>query len=149
MSDMLRELYQEVIIDHSRRPRNFHVLDHASHHADGYNPLCGDKLSLYLQVDNNNIIQDIAFQGQGCAISTASASLLTEILRGKSIAEAEKLFEEFHCAVTKENYHSTKLGKLDVLVGVKEFPARVKCATLAWHTLHAALTQSVSTATTE
>lgn len=146
----LRELYQEVIIDHSRHPRNFSKLAMANHHAEGFNPLCGDKLTLYLILENNQI-KDISFQGSGCAISTASASLMTEFLKGKSQKEAENIFENFHELLTAKNLPTElmdRLGKLTVLTGVREFPARVKCATLAWHTFHAALannTQPVST----
>lgn len=138
MSD-LRELYQEVIIDHSRHPRNFREMPEANHHADGFNRLCGDKLTLYLKLENG-IITDISFKGAGCAISTASASLMTEQLKGKTTAEAEKLFTVFHqllTTVSEDNINN--LGKLTVLSGVREYPARVKCATLAWHTLQAAL----------
>jgi nitrogen fixation NifU-like protein len=143
----LRDLYQEVILDHNKRPRNFQVLDPCSHHADGYNPLCGDKVTVYLDIQDG-IIQDIAFQGSGCAISTASASLMTEALKGRPVVEVEPLFEDFHEAVTGVTEPSPRLGKLTILAGVRDYPARVKCATLAWHTLHAALanqTQPVST----
>jgi len=145
MSD-LQDLYQEVIIDHSRRPRNFCECDTASHKADGYNPLCGDKLKLYLNI-KNNIIESACFKGEGCAISTASASLMTEMLKGKTIEEADRLFEDFHHMVTEEG-DTDNLGKLEVLAGVRTFPMRVKCATLAWHTLRAALHNEKS-ATTE
>ena len=137
MSD-LRELYQEVIIDHSRHPRNFREIPEANHHADGFNRLCGDKLTLYLMLENN-VIKDISFKGAGCAISTASASLMTEQLKGKTIEEAEKLFNTFHQLLTSQASENTNLGKLTVLSGVREYPSRVKCATLAWHTLQAAL----------
>jgi len=138
MSD-LRELYQEVIIDHSRHPRNFREMPAANHHADGFNRLCGDKLTLYIKVENN-IISDISFKGTGCAISTASASLMTEQLKGKTTQEAEKIFNAFHQLLTSPKTNdSTNLGKLTVLSGVNEYPTRVKCATLAWHTLQAAL----------
>ena len=148
MSD-LRDLYQEVIIDHSRRPRNFGRLNEANHRAEGYNPLCGDKLTIYLKVDNG-IIRDAGFEGEGCAISTAAASLMTEALKGKTEAEAESLFANFHALVTgAAATASTALGKLEVLGGVREFPARVKCATLAWHTLHAALRDQSGIVTTE
>ena len=143
----LRDLYQEVILDHNKRPRNFRALDRSTHHADGANPLCGDKVTLYLDI-RNGTIQDIAFQGSGCAISTASASLMTEALKGKPVAEVEHLFEEFHDAVTGVAEPAPDLGKLAILTGVRDYPARVKCATLAWHTLRAALenqTQPVST----
>jgi nitrogen fixation NifU-like protein len=148
MSD-LRELYQEVIIDHNRNPRNFCKLENCSHHADGYNPLCGDKLSLYIDI-KNNIINKISFEGSGCAISTASASLMTEHLLGKSVQEAEKLFKLFHdFMITDAPVLDLDLGKLKVLSGVREYPARVKCATLAWHTLEAALHQQQDPASTE
>ena len=138
MSD-LNELYQEVILDHNKRPRNFRTIEGASHHADGYNPLCGDKLSLTVQVDGDQIA-DVAFVGSGCAISKASASLMTDTLKGKSVAEARALFERFHRMVTTPPDQPVEdMGKLSVLSGVREFPVRVKCASLAWHTLKAAL----------
>jgi nitrogen fixation NifU-like protein len=140
MSD-LRELYQELIIDHSKRPRNFRVLGEANRTSDGYNPLCGDKVTVFLELKDDHV-KDISFQGSGCAISTASASVMTESLKGKSLAETEALFEIFHDLVTgKPPAAGTapELGKLAVFSGVSEFPARVKCATLAWHTLHAAI----------
>ena len=138
MSD-LNELYQEVILDHNKRPRNFRTIEGASHHADGYNPLCGDKLSLTVQIDGDQIA-DVAFVGSGCAISKASASLMTDTLKGKSVAEARVLFERFHRMVTTPPDQPVEdMGKLSVLAGVREFPVRVKCASLAWHTLKAAL----------
>jgi nitrogen fixation NifU-like protein len=146
MSD-LRDLYQEVILDHNKRPRNFRTIEPCSHHADGYNPLCGDKVTVYLDIQDG-IIKDVAFQGSGCAISTASASLMTEALKGKAVADVEDLFQDFHDVVTGTVESSRKLGKLAILAGVRDYPSRVKCATLAWHALHAALehqTQSVST----
>ena len=147
--DMLRELYQEVIIDHNRNPRNFGELAGATHHADGFNPLCGDKLSLRLLVDQNNRIQDIKFTGTGCAISTASASIMTELLMGQDVAKAHQIFEQFHDLVTMDKAIDFDLGKLAVLAGVKNFPARVKCATLAWHTLDAAINNDGQPVTTE
>ena len=148
MSD-LRDLYQEVIIDHSRRPRNFGSLPQATHRADGFNPLCGDKMTVYLKVDNG-IIRDAGFEGEGCAISTASASLMTEALKGKTKSEAEALFAGFRNMVTGTSAPATTvLGKLEVLDGVREFPTRVKCATLAWHTLLAALRDQTGPVTTE
>ena len=147
MSD-LRELYQEVIFDHNRRPRNFGKLAHASSHADGHNPLCGDRLTLYLDVADG-VIRDVSFEGSGCAISTASASLLTEALKGSTVERANLLFERFHQLVTGESEDTSGLGKLEVLAGVREFPARVKCATLAWHTLQRALTGDQTPAKTE
>jgi len=143
----LKNLYQEVIIDHSQNPRNFHACDHANHIKEGYNPLCGDKLTLYV-TEKNGIIEDLSFKGEGCAISMASASLLTEALTGKTIAQFRELFTEFTQVVTGKS-SSSKLGKLAVLAGVAEFPIRVKCATLAWHTLKAALNDDSSKVTTE
>jgi nitrogen fixation protein NifU and related proteins len=146
----LRGLYQEVILDHSKRPRNFRVLDDATARAEGYNPLCGDRLTLYVRMEGDQI-RDVAFKGSGCAISTASASILTETLKGKTRAQAASLFETFHDLVTGKGPRDEKnLGKLAVFSGVSEFPARVKCATLAWHTLKSAMagdTQPVSTET--
>lgn len=146
----LRELYQEVIVDHSRHPRNFGVLEHIDKHADGFNRLCGDKLTLYLELEKDKI-KNISFQGSGCAISTASASLMTEYLKGKTITEAEKTFKQFHELLTAQQLpaESGQLGKLTVLAGVREFPARVKCATLAWHTFHAALANEQQPVSTE
>lgn len=145
MNDELRELYQEVIIDHGRRPRNFHKPDDYSHHQQGYNPLCGDQLELFIQLDESSEparIANIAFLGQGCAISMASASLLTELLKGKTVAEAQALFDQFHQLLTgPEGSSPPALGKLRVLAGVREFPSRIKCATLAWHALKEALAQ--------
>ncbi|MEE8200344.1 MAG: SUF system NifU family Fe-S cluster assembly protein [Candidatus Acidoferrales bacterium] len=136
----LRELYQEMIIDHGRRPRNFRALADANYDAQGFNPLCGDKVTVYLKLDDDTV-RDISFQGSGCAISTASASLMTETLKGKTLAQTEALFEKFHRLVTGENEDAAapELGKLIALGGVRDYPIRVKCATLAWHTLKAAL----------
>lgn len=149
MSD-LRELYQEVILDHSQHPRNCKVLQGANHHAEGYNPLCGDQLTLYLDVSDGQIKQ-ASFIGSGCAISTASASLMTEMLQGKTIAETESLFNAFHLLMTSPTLpeQTTEMGKLTVLAGVREFPSRIKCATLAWHTLQAALHHQQKPASTE
>ena len=141
MSD-LRELYQEVILDHSRQPRNFRRPDHANREAKGDNPLCGDKVAVFLTIENGKV-RDVGFEGRGCAISMASASLMTEIVKGKSEAEARALFESFHDEMTgKSACHGAAAGELDkltVLSGVREYPMRVKCATLPWHTLMAAL----------
>ena len=140
MSD-LRELYQEVILDHNNKPRNFGKLEDASETAEGYNPLCGDQITLYLQFDGE-VIKDISFQGAGCAISKSSASMMTESLKGKTKVEAEALFNKIHKMLTTEQGEDVDLdeiGKLAVLSGVSEFPLRVKCATLAWHTLNSAL----------
>ena len=135
----LNELYQEVILDHNKRPRNFRTIDCASHHAEGHNPLCGDRLSLYLQVDEGRI-SDVAFQGSGCAISKASASLMTDAVKGQSLGDVRQMFQRFHRMVTTPPDQPVEnLGKLSVLAGVREFPVRVKCASLAWHTLKAAL----------
>jgi nitrogen fixation protein NifU and related proteins len=135
----LRELYQEVILEHSRKPRNFRALEHANHKAEGFNPLCGDHFTVYLDV-KDGAINDIGFQGSGCAISKASASMMTQSLKGKTAAEAEELFTKFHDVVTGHAEGTEEnLGKLAVFSGVSEFPLRVKCATLAWHALRAAL----------
>ncbi|HWK10421.1 MAG TPA: SUF system NifU family Fe-S cluster assembly protein [Vicinamibacterales bacterium] len=146
MSD-LTDLYQEVILDHNRRPRNFHAIAGATHSAEGYNPLCGDRLTLYLQIDGDRIA-DVAFEGSGCAISKASASLMTEAVKGRTLAEASELFARFHQMVTTEPDEPVEdLGKLSALAGVREFPVRVKCASLAWHTLRAALTREAKAST--
>jgi nitrogen fixation NifU-like protein len=138
MSD-LRELYQDVILEHSKAPRNFRELAAANHKAEGFNPLCGDHFTVYLNLEGDSI-QDVSFQGSGCAISKASASMMTQTVKGKSKEEAVKLFEKFHALVTGHaNGDKEALGKLAVFSGVSEFPVRVKCATLAWHTLQAAL----------
>lgn len=141
MSD-LRELYQETIFDHYRRSRNCHALPDANRRAEGYNPLCGDRIALYLRIEDG-IVKEVGFEGAGCAIATASASLMTEALKGRTEAEVEALFERFHAMATapadRPLADESGLGKLAVLAGVREFPARIKCATLAWHTLHAAL----------
>jgi nitrogen fixation NifU-like protein len=135
----LSDLYQEVILDHNKRPRNFRAIERPSHQAEGFNPLCGDRLNLFLQVDGERIT-DVAFQGAGCAISKASASLMTDEVKGRSVAEARELFERFHRMVTTPPDRQVEdLGKLSVLSGVREFPVRIKCASLAWHTLKAAL----------
>jgi nitrogen fixation NifU-like protein len=151
MSD-LRELYQSTILDHNRRPRNFRRIEGPARHADGYNPLCGDKVSVQVAVEDDRV-KDVAFQGAGCAISTASASLMTEAVKGRSVAEAMGLFQRFHELLTGEAGSGTgdseKLGKLAVFSGVREFPVRVKCATLAWHTLRAALEERAETVKTE
>ncbi|NCG18245.1 MAG: SUF system NifU family Fe-S cluster assembly protein [Rhodobacterales bacterium] len=145
MSDLL-VLYQEMILDHGRKPRNFGRCDPASHHADGYNPLCGDRFTVTLQVDAD-VITDIQFEGSGCAISTASASLMTEALKGRAASDVPGLFEAVHGLCTGDAPNTDKLGKLVVFGGVANFPMRVKCATLPWHTLKAALKgeESVST----
>jgi nitrogen fixation protein NifU and related proteins len=146
----LRDLYQEVILDHYKRPRNFGPLEEADHRAEGHNPLCGDKVTIYLVMDGD-VIRNISFQGGGCAISTASASLMTEILKGKNLAEVETLFTEFHDMLTGDPSKPADAaqGKLAVFSGVREFPARVKCATLSWHTLQAALKEQKEPISTE
>jgi len=143
----LDELYQEVILDHYRKPRNFGMLRGADRKAEGHNPLCGDRIALQLRT-KADVIEDIKFDGKGCAISTASASMMTEAVKGKSRAEAEALFEKFHALVTGGG-NGGDLGKLAAFGGVSEFPLRVKCASLAWHTLKAALEESGSTISTE
>jgi nitrogen fixation protein NifU and related proteins len=144
----LSDLYQEVILDHNRQPRNFRRLEAPTHHAEGYNPLCGDRIDLFLQVDGGRI-DDLAFQGSGCAISKASASLMTDRLKGCTVDEARELFDRFHRMVTTPPDQAVEdLGKLSALAGVREFPVRVKCASLAWHTLKAAL-ENVETTSTE
>lgn len=143
----LSDLYQEVILDHNKRPRNFRVIEGPTHHAEGYNPLCGDRLKLYVNVEADRIV-DVAFEGSGCAISKASASLMTDALKGKTVAEAGAMFERFHRMVTTPPDQTVEdLGKLSVLAGVREFPIRVKCASLAWHTLKAALAREQQTST--
>lgn len=148
MNDDLMELYQEVIMEHNRHPRNYGALANANRQASGFNPLCGDKIHLKLHIDGDNKITAVMFEGSGCAISIASASLLTEILQGKTVTEAYALFEQFHELLTG---HPTDipLGKLAVFAGVNAFPARVKCATLAWHTLKAALLNNNTIVSTE
>jgi nitrogen fixation protein NifU and related proteins len=146
MSD-LSDLYQEVILDHNKRPRNYRMLERPSHFAEGYNPLCGDRLDLFLKVEADRIA-DVGFQGSGCAISRASASLMTDAVKGRSLAEVRELFGLFHRMVTTPPDREVEdLGKLSVLAGVREFPVRVKCASLAWHTLKAALDREERTTT--
>jgi len=150
MFEDLRDLYQEVIFDHNRNPRNFRVMEEADRKVEGFNPLCGDRLTLYLKMDGDKII-DASFQGSGCAISTASVSLMTEIVKGKTEVEAEELFTQFHEMTTgkEDDVNLETIGKLAVLAGVREYPARVKCATLAWHTLDAALKNEQEAISTE
>ena len=150
MSD-LRDLYQEVILDHSRDPRNFREASSATHQAHGHNPLCGDRVTIFATVEDGKV-SDVSFQGSGCAISTASASMLTEALRGKPVDEAKEIFDSFHGMLTGQVNSAdarTKLGKLSVFAGVCEYPARVKCATLAWHTLQSALNEDEAPVSTE
>lgn len=147
----LRELYQEVILDHNKNPRNFRKITNHSHFAEGDNPLCGDHIDVYLNV-KNEVITDVSFEGKGCAISKSSASLMTEELKNKTLKEAHAIFQKFHQLVTSETdsySESNNLGKLEVFAGVREFPLRIKCASLAWHTLVAALKKSNDKITTE
>ena len=148
----LKDLYQEVIVDHNRNPRNFRKIQDADRVVEGFNPLCGDHLNLYLKLDKDKI-SDLSFDGSGCAISVASASLMTDALKGKKVEDAESVFHQFHNMVTDNKPHgaeeSEHLGKLAALLGVKDFPARVKCATLCWHTLHTALASKGKTVSTE
>lgn len=149
--DEIRELYQQVILDHNKDPRNFGKLENATHIAHGHNPLCGDKIDLYLKIENGKI-EDVRFNGSGCAISKASSSIMTTILKGKTIEEAKDLFEKFHKAVTSDlddNIDTIDLGKLAVFCGVREFPARIKCASLPWHTMMNALENKESVTSTE
>ncbi len=149
MSD-LRELYQQVILDHNKHPRNFGELDGADRHADGYNPLCGDRLTLYMNL-KGNVITEVSFVGSGCAISKASASLMTDAVKGRTLEEAQRLFDEFHSMITSRETPSNLdiLEKLAVLAGVRDYPTRIKCASLAWHTLRAAFENSQDLASTE
>ena len=145
----LSELYQQVILDHNKKPRNFHKLENANRKAEGYNPLCGDQLNVYLHVEGDQV-QEVSFEGSGCAISKASASMMTQAVKGKTKAEAELLFNEFHRMATgelDEENDPNQLGKLKIFAGVRDFPARVKCATLSWHTMHAALNDQTEVST--
>ncbi len=146
----LRDLYQEVILDHYKRPRNFGSLEEPRSKAEGYNPLCGDQVTIYVR-SQDGTIEEVAFEGQGCAISTASASLMTEAIRGKTLEEAEQIFESFHSVLTDDQVDvaEANLGKLEALSGVREFPVRIKCATLAWHALRAALSGGDDQVSTE
>jgi len=148
----LREIYQDIILDHYRKPRNYSELQTASHQASGHNPLCGDRVQIFLHVDEG-VVKEATFKGAGCAISTASASLMTEAVKGKPLTEVEALFERFHAMVTtpEDDALGEGLGKLEALAGVRKLPVRVKCATLAWHTMQAALkrTKTESVVSTE
>jgi len=147
----LRELYQSVILDHNKRPRNFHEPEGANRSADGFNPLCGDKITVYLELEDD-VVKDVGFSGSGCAISTASASLMTQSIKGKSVDDVRQLFDGFHELVVGDSGEAAdleKLGKLAVFSGVREFPVRVKCATLAWHTMKSALEGTGEVAKTE
>ena len=134
----LSELYQQVILDHNKKPRNFRKIESPSHTAEGHNPLCGDQLTIYLDLENDEV-KDVSFEGSGCAISKASASMMTQAVKGKSKQQVEELFKGFHSMVTDEDETPEALGNLRIFEGVREFPVRVKCATLPWHTLHAAI----------
>ena len=145
----LSELYQQVILDHNKKPRNFRKLETANHSAEGYNPLCGDQLTVYLKLEDDRVT-DVGFEGSGCAISKASASMMTQAVKGKSKQQAETLFKEFHSMVTgelDEENEENNLGNLKIFAGVREFPVRVKCASLPWHTMHAALNKQDQTST--
>ncbi|HZJ46462.1 MAG TPA: SUF system NifU family Fe-S cluster assembly protein [Pyrinomonadaceae bacterium] len=145
----LSELYQQVILDHNKKPRNFKKLENAEFSAEGFNPLCGDQLTVYLNL-NEGIVSDISFEGSGCAISKAAASMMTQAVKQKTKAQAEELFQEFHSMVTgglDEEIEENHLGNLKIFAGVRDFPVRVKCATLAWHTLHAALNKEAQVTT--
>ena len=148
MFDELQELYQQVIIDHSRSPRNYHKLEAANRVAQGHNPLCGDHVTVYLLLEDN-VIKDVSFQGEGCAISKASASMMTEALKGKTKEEAEAIFRKFHEMVTSGAPNLDELGKLGVFAGVHKFPARVKCAILSWHAISSSLEGTANVVSTE
>ncbi|HEX8136157.1 MAG TPA: SUF system NifU family Fe-S cluster assembly protein [Pyrinomonadaceae bacterium] len=145
----LSELYQQVILDHNKKPRNFRKLEEANRTAEGYNPLCGDQLTVYMLLDGD-VVRDVSFEGQGCAISKAAASMMTQAVKGKTKQEVEVLFDEFHRMVTgqlDEQTTQNHLGRLTIFSGVRDYPARVKCASLSWHTLHAALNGQEETST--
>lgn len=145
----LSELYQQVILDHNKKPRNFRKLENANHTAEGFNPLCGDQLTIYLDLEND-LVKEVGFEGSGCAISKAAASMMTQAVKGKSKEQAEHLFQEFHSMVMGELNEETEennLGNLKIFAGVRDFPVRVKCATLPWHTLHAALNKEAQVST--
>lgn len=148
MFDELQELYQQVILDHSRSPRNYFKLDAANRVAAGHNPLCGDRVTVYLRLEKD-VITDVSFQGEGCAISKASASIMTEMLKGKTRDEARKLFGQFHDMITTGTPNIEELGKLGVFAGVNKFPARVKCAILPWHAIAATLEGKENVVSTE
>lgn len=151
-TDDRNELYQQVILEHNKKPRNFHAIENPSYHAEGYNPLCGDHLHVYLKVNPENVIEDISFIGDGCAISRASASMMTASLKGKNIGEAKEFFEQFHKLIIgelKPDRDPNILGKLAIFSGIWQYPARAKCATLAWHTMKGALDQDQKPVSTE
>lgn len=151
MDQELKELYQQVILDHNKSPRNFKIMKNANHFAEGYNPLCGDRIDIFLDIEDAKV-KDISFQGSGCAISKASASLMSTIIKGKSVEEAREIFNKFHDLITGKINNDNlieDLGKLAVFAGVKDFPARVKCASLAWHTMISAINNEKQTISTE
>ena len=151
-NDARTELYQQVILEHNKKPRNFKELEHPTHFAEGYNPLCGDHIKIFLKVDNENRIEDISFVGDGCAISKASASMMTTSLKGKTVNEAQRLFEQFHNLIKGElnpDKDPNVLGKLTVFSGIWHYPARVKCASLSWHTMNGALEKTEKAVSTE
>ena len=150
--DDRNELYQQVILEHNKKPRNFHKIENPSHTAEGYNPLCGDHLNIYLKISKDNTIEDISFEGDGCAISRASASMMTAALKGKKLTEAKQLFDQFHKLIIgelKPERDANSLGKLAIFSGIWQYPARAKCATLAWHTMKGALAQEKKAVSTE
>lgn len=147
----IKDLYQDIIVDHNRSPRNFRKMENANRSADGYNPLCGDKLTIFLKIENG-IVEDVSFEGSGCAISIASASLMTQQIKGKTEEEANAIFNDFHEMVTDESDKMADfetMGKLAALAGVKQYPSRIKCATLCWHTLNAAIKRAEDIVATE
>ena len=149
-TDAQRELYQQVIIEHSKHPKNFRKIDNHSHHAEGYNPLCGDHLEVYLIINDQKIIEDLSFEGDGCAISKSSASMMTAYLKGKTVKEAKEIFNDFHQLITGKldpEKDSHKLGKLAIFSGIWHFPSRVKCASLCWHTMNGAIENNESVST--
>ena len=146
--DVFKDLYQQLIIDHNKNPRNFHEIKDASHHADGFNPLCGDEIKVFIKMENG-LIEDVSFTGSGCAISKASASIMTTTLKGIKLEKAKTLFEKFHIMATTGETADDELGKISVLAGVHKYPARVKCATLAWHTFQGALDKTAGEIKTE
>ena len=149
-SDAQRELYQQVIIEHSKNPKNFRKIDNCSHHAEGYNPLCGDHLEVYLIINDDQLIEDLSFEGDGCAISKSSASMMTAYLKGKTVTEAKEIFSDFHKLITGKldpEKDAHKLGKLAIFSGIWHFPSRVKCASLCWHTMNGAIENKESIST--
>lgn len=150
MSNDMQEIYQQMILAHNKNPKNFRIIEEHTHHADGHNPLCGDSLSVYLVLNDDNTIKDISFQGSGCAISKSAASMMTEKLKGKTEIEARELFDQFHNLVTgklKPDNDENDLGKLSIFSGIWQYPARVKCASLSWHTMKAALDEDAEIST--